>query len=229
MPLLNRSFVLLLSIPGTKVFPWFQPPSRWCPSPDPRAEQKKDGCTWWFKPQALQIPCALHFRFSAGSSASSTGSHTLPAHTICAFPSSCSLSFLPPTSSASTHHSPLSSFFMTLISCLLNSSSCTYLLHLPLPMMEQSQNKHSGFREQRCNGVNHQTHPRIWCFAKGKEHSPLSCSVEWVIMIRIWRWSLPITNFNKVLGKALCISEMWICSGDLWAGISRQRSKELHQ
>lgn len=164
LPLLNHSFVLLTSIPGTKEFPWFQPPSRWCPSPDPWAEQKKAGCTWWFKSQALQIPCALHFGLS------STGSHTLPAH-----PEYLCLSLLlQPFLSPSTpcFYSPLSTFFITLISCLLNSSSCPYLLHLPLPMVEQTQNKHSGFREQRCNGVNCQTYPRIWWFCKGKRTLP---------------------------------------------------------
>lgn len=87
-------------------------------------------------------------------------------------------------------------------------------------------NKHNGFREQHWYGVN-QTYPRMGWFCTGKKHCPLSCSI-WVMVIRIWRWSLPITNF-KVSGRALCILEMWIYCGDLWAGISRQRNKELNQ
>lgn len=127
LPLLNHSFILVTPIPDTKVFPLFQPPSRWCSSPVPWAEQKKVGCTWWFKSQALQIPCALHSRLSAVSSASSTGSHTLPDHTECLCLSLLLQPFLSP--SISCFYSPLSIFllFMTLSSCLLKSSSCTYL------------------------------------------------------------------------------------------------------
>lgn len=45
-------------------------------------------------------------------------------------------------------------------------------LHLPLPMMEQIQNKHNGLREQHCNGMKHQTYSRIRCFCKGERTLP---------------------------------------------------------
>lgn len=91
---------------------------------------------------------------------------------VCAFPSSCSLSFLPPLH-ASTHHSPFSSFSwpwsLASLTPLLAPTSSTSLFQWWNRFRPKKRN---GFREQHCNGVNHQSYPRIRCFCKGRRTLP---------------------------------------------------------